>query len=488
MKKIALYQFVDTSIHFAVSLEILRNEYLKNNEVYYCYWGQKTLYPVRMAKSWVSLTKKTPRHVAKLIRISAPTVNFSDHLDFDREWVKVMVESFSDQLKNISDVAKLSTLNIDGIKPGAAVANELVTLIPDRDIKLKKYVDLIILLVKSYLIIYSSTKNHILKNSIEKVYVYNGRFLHERAVRDAAISLNLECLLFETLRDRFQIREEGFHDRINNQKVMLDIWDKSKLDLSEKMMLGSNWFEGLQGQKNRFDTGSNNNFSADKDFFVYYCSSDEEMVGFWDQWTEPLGNQYECILKLIDIFASQDDYELLIKLHPSLNLKPLAVINRMVSIPTKKNSKLITHFMDFSTYDLLNKSIGTLTIGSTIGVESAFYGKPVLLLADSKYDQLNLADKAENWDYVANWIRRAKYFGSTEMTKRKEHSYVFGFYYSQAGIRFSYTNLMESKVSGAYNAENFMGINIPENKIIVLSRKILSVFKFYIFYLKILKF
>ena len=61
---------------------------------------------------------------------------------------------------------------------------------------------------------------------------------------------------------------------------------------------------------------------------------------------------------------------------------------------------LITHDMKFSTYDLMNKSIGTITIGSTTGVESAFYNKPVLLLADAKYDQLNLADKAKDWDDV----------------------------------------------------------------------------------------
>ena len=488
MKKIALYQFADTSIHFAVSLEILRSEYLKNNEVYYCNWGQKTLYPVRMAKSWVSLSGKTPRHISKLIRMSAPTVNLSSHLDVDLKWVEVMVDGFSDQLKNISDVAQLSTLNIDGIEPGAAVANELVTLVPDRDLSVINYLDLIILLIQSYLIVYSSTKNHISKNSIEIVYVYNGRFLHERAVRDAALSLNLKCLLFETLRERFQIREKGFHDRINNQKIMIDIWEESKLDLHEKIILGSNWFEGIHGKKNMFDTGSNNNFSAKKDFFVYYCSSDEEMVGFWDSWTEPLGNQYECILKLIDIFSSQDDYQLLIKLHPSLNTKPLSVIKKMVSIPTKNNSMLITHEMNFSTYDLLNKSIGTLTIGSTIGVESAFYNKPVLLLADAKYDELNLADKAKTWDDVIVWIKKAKYFEFEEIRKRKINSCIFGFYYSQAGIRFSHTDLVETNVSGAYRAEAFMGTNIAENNVIVVLRKILSVFKIFIYNLKIFKF
>jgi len=488
MKKIALYQFADTSIHFAVSLEILRSEYLKNNSVYYCNWGQKTLHPVRMAKSWVSLTGKTPKHISKLIRVCAPTVNLSDHLDVDRKWVELMVDGFSSQLKNISDVAKLRTLNIDGIEPGAAVANELVTIIPNRDLNLKSYFDLIILLIRSYLFVYSSTKNHILKNSIEMVYVYNGRFLHERAVRDAALKLNIKCLLFETLRERFQIREEGFHDRINNQKVMIDIWEESKLDLQKKIMLGSNWFEGLRGKKNKFNTSSNTSFSAEKDFFVYYCSSDEEMVGFWDHWTEPLGNQYECILKLIEIFASQDDYQLLIKLHPSLNTKPPSVIKKMISIPTKKNSMLITHDMKFSTYDLMKKSIGTITIGSTTGVESAFYNKPVLLLADAKYDQLNLADKAQNWDDVIVWLRNAKYFEFEEIRKRKINSCIFGFYYSQAGIRFSHTDLTETNVSGAYNAESFMGISIAENKIIVFIRKILSVFKIFGNSLKFFKF
>lgn len=474
--KSAIFQFADTSIHFAASLEILRSEYLKNNEVYYCNWGQRTLRPTRMAKSWVSLNGKTPKHIKKLISVCAPTVKLSDHLDFDKKLVKDTVIKFSSQLKNITDVAKLATLNVQGIKPGTAVANELVSLVHDRDLNVQLYSDLVVSFIRSYLAIYFSTRDYILKNKIELVYVYNGRFLHERAVRDAALSLNCKCLLFETLRNRYQIREEGFHDRINNQKIMMDVWEISKLDLTKKIMIGSKWFEGLRGSKNQFNTGTKYNFAADKDFFVYYCSSDEEMVGFWDQWTEPLGNQYDCILKLIDIFASQDDYQLLIKFHPSLLRKPNNVISKMYSIPVKKNSSLITYDMGFSTYDLLEKSIGTITIGSTIGVESAFYNKPVLLLADAKYDQLNLADKAENWDEVMEWIRQAKHFDSQEIERRKINSCIFGFYYDQAGINFSYTDLIETKVSGAYNAVFFLGRRIAENKIIIIYRKLL--FKF----------
>ena len=84
------------------------------------------------------------------------------------------------------------------------------------------------------------------------MHIYNGRFLHERASWDAAKRLDCEILIFETTHDRYQQRTEGFHNRVNNQKVMKELWENSKLEISKKNNEASVWFKDMRSNVNPF--------------------------------------------------------------------------------------------------------------------------------------------------------------------------------------------------------------------------------------------
>jgi hypothetical protein len=130
--------------------------------------------------------------------------------------------------------------------------------------------------------------------------------LHERASWDAAKRLDCEILIFETTHDRYQQRTEGFHNRVNNQKVMKDLWKNSTLEISKKINESSVWFKDMRSNVNPFMVRYPKKFISDKKYFVYFSNSDDEVVGFWDEWTEPLGNQFDVVSKLIEIFSNQN--------------------------------------------------------------------------------------------------------------------------------------------------------------------------------------
>jgi len=485
MTNVCIFQFASSSIHLATSLEILKSERENKNCNHYCFWANQTIFPNKMAKMTTSFWFKTPKKITQLAKLADPSVNFSGIIYNDAKLLSSTLKKFKLQLKEISHLSELYKLNIDQITPGAAIANEIVNYSKDRDIDLTKIINLTIKLIESYLIIYFATKKYLVQNKIRKVYVYNGRFLHERAVWDAARDLNIEVFVFETLRNRFQIRREGFHDRINNQKVMSQIWLESNLELHDKIAIGSIWFDDMSSKKNKFNLGENSNLVNQKDFVVYYTSSDEEMFGFWDQWTEPLGTQYECILKLIDIFNQQDEFDLFIKLHPNLINKSEQILKKMLDIPLKAHSRLILPDSSISTYDLLNKSAGTITIGSTIGIESAFHRRPVLMLADSKYDELGIGEKASNWSDVSEWLSKIKNFSEEDLDQIKTRACVYGFYYSKAGQEFQYVTLKETSITGAWEAINFLDMKISENITLRVYRKLLSRYKIRFFFLRL---
>ena len=476
---VAFFQFATSSIHFATSLEILNKECRLGNKAFYDLLGQTTYFPSRMAKTGESLLGKAPKHLKNLIFRADPNVAFKDKIEYDENWVQKYMEEFMQQLNQISNISMLSSLQFDSIKPGAAIANEIITYSKDNNMNLLKNQKLVIFLLRSYLEIYSHTLISIKVDGISRVHIYNGRFLHERASWDAAKRLGCEILIFETTHDRFQQRIEGFHNRVNNQKVMKDLWTNSTLEISKKINESTVWFKEMRSSINPFMVRNPKKYISEKKYFVYFSNSDDEVVGFWDEWTEPLGNQFDVVSKLIKIFSNQNTYDLVIRLHPNLLNKPASVIKKWQSLKTNHNSVLIKSEEKISSYDLIDNCVGVINFGSTIGIEAAYYEKPVLVLADCKYDELEIADKLFNWAEIESWIKNAEFLPSELLSKRKMNSYIFGFYFRACGTRFSNTNLKKTPNQGAWEADEFLGIKIQESNYIRNYRKLISKYKFW---------
>lgn len=76
---------------------------------------------------------------------------------------------------------------------------------------------------------------------------------------------------------------------------MLDHWKNSDLSLENRIEIGSKYFFELRSRLRPFFTETKQDFKNSKPYFVYFSSSDDEAVGFWDEWNEPLGEQLECV-------------------------------------------------------------------------------------------------------------------------------------------------------------------------------------------------
>jgi len=475
--KTAIFQFASGSIHFATSLEILKNNSLAGDEVFYCLWGSKTKYPGRMSVGFENFNGIAPRLIKKLVKHASPGVVFTNDLAFDHIWVSKMTDSFYKVINNASSISLLEDVNLAGITPGAALANEITTLTKNRDIDPSKNQILIRILIESYLQVYSATTKFILENTIERVFLFNGRFIHERAVWDAANALGRQVILFETTRNRYFLRKEGFHSRINNQKVMLEHWENSDLDIEKRIEIGSKYFSELRSRLRPFFTETKQDFKITKPYFVYFSSSDDEVVGFWDEWKEPLGEQIDCVKNLKKIFDEQNNFELLVRLHPNLKNKSESQKSGWLNIKNSKSTRVIGPDEQVSSYELLDNSVGTISFGSTIGLESAFALKPSLVIADCGYDLLGVVDKAENWSDVSKWILSRHKISTETLMSRRNNACIRGFFIATGGIPFKYTSLVD-KGLGAWDAIFFDGLKITSNSIAYNYRKSISRIKF----------
>jgi hypothetical protein len=142
------------------------------------------------------------------------------------------------------------------------------------------------------------------------------------------------------------------------------------------------------------------------------------------------------------------------------------------------NSEVIAPDSQVSSYEILDGSIGSISFGTTLGLESAFSSKPHLLLADSGYDHLEVADKALSWEDVEKWIRNVHFYSKDVLSKRKENACIRGLYLAEGGIKFKSSSLRQVGW-GAWEVDDFCGIAVKQNWVLQLLSIIISKYKFW---------
>jgi hypothetical protein len=472
------FQFASSSIHFVTSLEILQQESLAGNKNFYCCWGNKTSYPGRMSRNFETINGRIPNKIKKLILKADNQISVQEDVIFDQIWVEKTLPIFLSQIKTFTDLGDLKKLEFQEIFPGAALANEITSVTKSRDFDFVKNLSLIEILLRSYLQIYSAVLIFIRENNIARVNVYNGRFLHERAVWDSAKKAKVEVVLFENIRDRYLQRKEGFHDRINNQREMIKYWEASSLSKKQKIEIGSIYFDELRGKTNPFSTISVDKFKCKNPYLVYFSNSDDEAVGFWENWNETLGDQISCIKKIQAIVDNQEQVTLVIRLHPNLKNKSHEQRMQWSRVRNSLNSQVIAPDSQVSSYEILDGCIGSISFGSTLGLESAFSSKPHLLLADSGYDHLDVADKALSWEDVEKWIKNVHFYSTDVLSKRKENACIRGLYLAEGGTKFKSSSLRQVGW-GAWEVDDFCGIVVKQNWVLQMLSVIISKYKFW---------
>lgn len=458
MKKLILPLFVGNSLHIAAGLESAIKLHKDFSILEIHLLASKTPYPSRMSRSLDFPTFRSNRFFKKLdLQDYFSKVDFKYNLEFDWTSYTKEIDSINSQLLgkvNLSDLMEIqfNEINLGGPLANAYAAESIIDSGRELNSKLLQR------LAASYLRVFLHAKESMLKSSCE-LLIYNGRFLHERAFLDASKSVNSKYWIYETTQNRFHLRNEGFHDRKRNQFFMVEHWQKSQYSVSKKCQIAAEYFETLKSPRNKFFTNLATTFNHDLfalPYLVYYSNSDDEAIGFWDSWQTPLGPQVEVVKQLREI-CKELKIRLIIRLHPNLKNKAIEIQNKWREIPSDQLCTVIEPENPLSSYELLEKSMGVLTFGSTMGLEAAYYKKPSAVLADCLYDELGAVDKIESFEDLRDWIMRVKTHKTNNfIEERRIAACVRGFWQRTGGSKLSYT-LTEEVGEGAFRATSFQG-------------------------------
>lgn len=456
---VACFQFSSGNLHLSASIEVSERVSGQLENLDYFWWGGRTRYPSIMARQLDTfLSGSCPKIVKVLLGTSRfKNINLNPRVKLPKQYFEPARAALLFQLSNCQDLDSLYMLDFEGIHPGPAISNALAFETKGKIDKLDVHRTALRKLLISYLEIYFLASEVIKKQVYQSVVVYNGRFLHERAVWDACKSLNQEVVLFETIRERFHYRlNNGFHNHFVNQQVMIDHWNESELSLDSKVAIGSKYFDDLSSSKNDFYNPPSDPFPSKRKNIVFFSNSDDEYVGFRENGVPP--DQLKTIIQVAEYISGLEEYDFIVRLHPNLKNKSLSEQDRWRALSEIREIQLFDQFSTQDSYELLRNSNGVITFGSTIGLEASFSEIPSLVFGECSYGRLGAVDTIASVDELAQWIRTLP-LSKGQLLDRKRAACIRGFWLETGGIQLENSKLLESGW-GAWDVLEFRGVSL----------------------------
>ena len=306
--------------------------------------------------------------------------------------------------KNIASLRSL--VDIDGVDIFDAALSTLISETresePDLDIYWVRLTNLIELSRDAYFI----AKQIFSTFNPDRVYVFNGRIARYRPVMRLAQQQGLELFVYEYPWSNFKnytLTEGGYpHDMKNISKRLSNNLSSLNVDFSTIEIEAKKWFEG---RRNNIRNGiqqvilskklSSMNVNHAPDFWdaskfnlVFFVSSQDEFLSIKENVESIPFGQEECLRHVAENFPNVN---IIVRVHPILDGIDKRFIESIQSLRKFHNIVIINASESISSYWLASYADLILCYGSSMGVESAYIKKPVVVVGVSPYIEFNCA-------------------------------------------------------------------------------------------------
>jgi hypothetical protein len=287
-------------------------------------------------------------------------------------------------------------------------------------------------------------------NFYNKVYIFNGRNLQERAAWDAAIANNITINFYESFNeywtDRYFIFKEPTHSPKYRSEVMLN-YSKMEKDKNADAYakIANKWFIDRQNGISQNYTKLQNKSQTvtfNNPYFVFFHSSQDEldMLGLISKYWK---NQVNSLSALIDIFKINSRFNLVLRIHPHLLYK--SKIERHywdeIGLNLQKRYSWF-HYIpadsNINSYELIKNSRGIISCASTIGVEAAYLKKKSILLGRAFHEFMGVTQNPKNKEELTRMLFTEN--EAEEFEKAYESSLAYAYFSEMGGNFFKYVS------------------------------------------------
>lgn len=324
-----------------------------------------------------------------------------------------------------STIDELKEIEYRGVQIGYASLSTYIYLTrnhkPQIDLAAKKYFDNLLIQAINLIDIFQNILNHVKPT---KVLTYNGRFNEFRPVFETALKNNIEVELLEVVRLKdqryFKVSFTNVlpHAVKENLWLIDKCWDNPEITLEEKTVLAKSFFERrrtgqVAGDKvytgNMISGSLPTNWNPEKRNVVIFNSSEDEFVAVGGEYVSlnVFKSQLEGLATIFEKFKDNLEQHFYLRIHPNLAKVKHKYHTDLYKLQDKySNVTIIGATSHINSYDLMDKAEKVIVFGSTMGIESAYWNKPVILLSCAPYYYGNFTyipkDENQLYQYISD--------------------------------------------------------------------------------------
>lgn len=405
------------------------------NEVYFIYNNCTTkICECNMNKNSY-LCEVCHRKMTKSINILPKGIKRIDIKDY---WDESSVFSFE-----YKTAQELKSIEYKGVKVGYAVLSAFLShsrnCNPKVDEDAKKYFDL---LISTSCRITDALEKAIQIIQPDKICLGNARFFDSRPAFDLAKGRGIDVVSI----DRKMNYEGKWHlDRFINHtphdvqyrlELRDDLWDNAPMLDDEKQKIGESFFlkrrNGILAADKKVYTTNQQygqlpiDWNPSKKNIVIFNSSEDEFASIGKDFDKLalFTTQYKGIRYILDTLMDKQDIHVYLRVHPNLSEVPYRYHTELMKLSELYDNITVIPGKDaVSTYALMEGAEKVIVFGSTMGLESAYWGKAVINLAGAFYYYSDICYVPQTKDELKALLTQSL------PPKKNDEAIKWGFYY-----------------------------------------------------------
>lgn len=313
-----------------------------------------------------------------------------------------------------------------------------------------------------------------IENKFDDVYIHNGRFPIDKAIANFCLKNNKSFFCYDTadIKENYRLTHNATIHSLEYIKNEMDtLWYPL---CEEKLKKGELFFTR---RKNHVAYGS---FSftkhqqkslipdqlktTTKEIITIFNSTAEEIFTVDDYCAKSLfENEYEGLKAILSYFNEDKEKLFVLRIHPHLyncdnyQLKYLFELKK-----NYKNLIIIPPEDKIDTYALMEISSKIIVFSSTMGIESAFWGKPVVLLGRSVYENFSSIFVPKNQDELYDWLNKS----CIEVVYNKDELLKYGYWDLTYGIPYKHS------ITESIGDVKYKGIDLREYEYVSFSENL----------------
>jgi len=342
--------------------------------------------------------------------------------------------------------SRLRDYNYNGVDVGSAYLSSLISDLRDPDPKLSLMRDEVTQNISLLQGLTDRFDALLEEFQPDRVYFFNGRFSIYRPLLRLCQKKGIDVRVHERgpTHQMYSITEGHMpHDIPTRSKEIDEFWADPKVSEDTKVKIASNWFEarakGIMASWRSFADGQSaeempEGFDPSKRNIGFFVSSEDEFASVPGWEPELFSSQVEAVRYMCESFSDRPEFQFYIRMHPNVRGLRNSWVQELLSLGgIYKNCHILSPTTRVNSYTLLRHLEKTISFGSTMGIESVFWGVPSILLGKSLYMNLNAAvvpkSKAEFLEII----------GSQQMQfGEKSEALKFSYWMARAGIDFEF--------------------------------------------------